>query len=215
MNPNKSVNRKTHLRWNRSFVLVVSVLVLLLGIVGASLAYLTMKTPAVKNEFTYGKVSCEVLEDFDGTVKSNVRIKNTGNIPAYIRARVVVTWKNEKGDIYGTKPVLGSAADEDNKNYDYSFDYNPSWICMTTDSGGLYFYFPEFIGPDAETDWMLYNFKKNENANVPEGYDLSVEILADAIQSEPVSAVEEAWGVTVRNGRITVQYGRITAGSGN
>lgn len=208
MNPNKPVNRKTRLRWNRSFVLVVSVLVLLVGIVGASLAYLTMKTPAVKNEFTYGKVSCEVLEDFDGTVKSNVRIKNTGNIPAYIRARVVVTWKNEKGDIYGTKPVLGSAADEDNKNYDYSFDYNPSWICMTTDSGGLYFYFPKFIEPDAETDWMLYNFKKSETANVPEGYDLSVEILADAIQSEPVSAVEEAWGVTVRNGSIT-------AGSGN
>ena len=215
MNPNKPVNRKTHLRWNRSFVLVVSVLVLLVGIVGASLAYLSMKTEPVKNEFAYGKVSCEVLENFDGTVKNNVRIKNTGNIPAYIRARVVVTWKNENGDIYGTKPVLGSAADEDNKNYDYSFDYNPSWICMTTDSGGLYFYFPEFIGPDAETDWMLYNFKKSENANVPEGYDLSVEILADAIQSEPVSAVEEAWGVTVRNGRITVQYGSITAGSGN
>ena len=35
MNPNKPVNRKTRLRWNRSFVLVVSVLVLLVGIVGA------------------------------------------------------------------------------------------------------------------------------------------------------------------------------------
>ncbi len=206
MNPNKSVNRKTRLRWNRSFVLVVSVLALLVGIVGASLAYLTMKTPAVKNEFTYGKVSCKVLEDFDGTVKNNVRIKNTGNIPAYIRARVVVTWKNENGDIYGTKPVLGE---------DYSFDFNSEkWIGMTTDSG-LYFYFPDPVELGAETDWMLYNFKKSENANVPEGYDLSVEILADAIQSEPVSAVEEAWGVTVRNGRITVQYGSITAGSGN
>ena len=206
MNPNKSVNRKTRLRWNRSFVLAASVLALLLGIVGASLAYLSMKTEPVKNEFTYGKVSCEVLEDFDGTVKNNVRIKNTGNIPAYIRARVVVTWKNENGDIYGTKPVLGE---------DYSFDFNSEkWIGMTTDSG-LYFYFPDPVELGAETDWMLYNFKKSENANVPEGYDLSVEILADAIQSEPVSAVEEAWGVTVRNGRITVQYGSITAGSGN
>ena len=206
MNPNKSVNRKTHLRWNRSFVLVVSVLALLVGIVGASVAYLSMKTGEVKNQFTYGKVSCEVLEDFDGTVKNNVRIKNTGNIPAYIRARVVVTWKNENGDIYGTKPVLGE---------DYSFDFNSEkWIGMTTDSG-LYFYFPDPVELGAETTWMLRDCKKTENANVPEGYDLSVEILADAIQSEPVSAVEEAWGVTVRNGRITVQYGRITAGSGN
>lgn len=210
MNPNKPVNRKTHLRWNRSFVLVVSVLVLLLGIVGASLAYLSMKTEPVKNEFTYGKVSCEVLEDFDGTVKNNVRIKNTGNIPAYIRARVVVTWKNEKGYIYGTKPVLGSAADEDNKNYDYSFDYNPNWICMTTDSGGWYFYFREPVEPGKETRWMINNFKKSETANVPEGYDLSVEILADAIQSQPAKAVEEAWGVTVES-----ESGSITAVSGN
>ena len=58
MNPNKSVNRKTRLRWNRSFVLAASVLALLLGIVGASLAYLSMKTEPVKNEFTSGKVSC-------------------------------------------------------------------------------------------------------------------------------------------------------------
>lgn len=199
MNPNKPVNRKTRLRWNRSFVLVVSVLVLLLGIVGASLAYLTMKTEPVKNEFTYGKVSCEVLEDFDGAVKSNVRIKNTGNIPAYIRARVVVTWKNENGDIYGTKPVLGE---------DYSFDFNSEkWIGMTTDSG-LYFYFPDPVELGAETTWMLRDCKKTENANVPEGYDLSVEILADAIQSQPAKAVEEAWGMTVQNGSIT-------AGSGN
>ena len=203
MNPNKPVNRKTRLRWNRSFVLVVSVLVLLVGIVGASLAYLTMKTPEVKNQFTYGQVSCEVLEDFDGTVKSNVRIKNTGNIPAYIRARVVVTWKNKNGDIYGTKPVLGE---------DYSLAINSNdnskWFNMTTDSGGLYFYFPDPVDLDKETDKMLYNFKKSETANVPEGYDLSVEILADAIQSQPAKAVEEAWGVTVDNGRIT-------AGSGN
>lgn len=202
MNPNKPVNRKTHLRWNRSYVLVVSVLVLLLGIVGASLAYLTMKTEPVKNEFAYGKVSCEVLEDFDGAVKSNVRIKNTGNIPAYIRARVVVTWKNENGEIYGTKPVL---------NEDYSLAINSNdnskWFNMTTDSGGLYFYFPDPVDPGAETTWMLHNCEKMENANVPEGYDLSVEILADAIQSEPVSAVEEAWGVTVRNGSITAVSG--------
>ena len=43
MNPNKSVNRKTRLRWNRSFVLAASVLALLLGIVGASLAYLRVR----------------------------------------------------------------------------------------------------------------------------------------------------------------------------
>ena len=37
----------------------------------------------------------------------------------------------------------------------------------------------------------------------PEGYHLSVEILASAIQSEPSSVVAEQWGVTVTDGNIT------------
>ena len=193
MNPNKPVNRKTRLRWNRSFVLVVSVLVLLVGIVGASLAYLTMKTPAVKNEFAYGKVSCEVLEDFDGTVKSNVRIKNTGNIPAYIRARVVVTWKNENGDIYGTKPQAG----------DYTLEINEAgW---KTDANG-YYYCTQPVAAGELTPILIKSCKPNDGRN-PEGYALSVEILADAIQSQPAKAVEEAWGMTVQNGVITAVSG--------
>lgn len=198
MNPNKPVNRKTRLRWNRSFVLVASVLVLLLGIVGASLAYLSMKTPAVKNEFTYGKVSCEVLEDFDGTVKNDVRIKNTGNIPAFIRARVVVTWKAADGSIYGAKPIAGT---------DYSFllpgVQNGDWLGSVDENGNPYYYCCQPVASNQETPALISNCRKLDNANVPEGYDLSVEILADAIQSEPAGAVEEAWGVTVENGVIT------------
>ena len=36
----------------------------------------------------------------------------------------------------------------------------------------------------------------------PEGYSLSVEIIADAIQSVPDKAVREAWNVTVADGKI-------------
>lgn len=194
MNPNKSVNRKTHLRWNRSFVLVVSVLVLLLGIVGASLAYLTMKTPAVKNEFTYGKVSCEVEEDFRDGVKKDVSIKNTGNIPAFIRVRLVFTWKDADGSVYGTAPQAG----------DYTLEINEAgW---KTDANG-YYYCTQPVAAGELTPILIKSCKPNDGRN-PEGYALSVEILADAIQSEPVSAVEEAWGVIVENGAIT-------AGSGN
>ena len=57
------------------------------------------------------------------------------------------------------------------------------------------------------TPILIKSCKPNDGRN-PEGYALSVEILADAIQSEPAKAVKEAWGMTVQNGRIT-------AGSGN
>lgn len=193
MNPNKSVNRKTRLRWNRSFVLVVSVLVLLVGIVGASLAYLTMKTPAVKNEFTYGKVSCEVEEDFRDGVKKDVSIKNTGNIPAFIRVRLVFTWKDADGSVYGTAPQAG----------DYTLEINEAgW---KTDANG-YYYCTQPVAAGELTPILIKSCKPNDGRN-PEGYALSVEILADAIQSQPAKAVEEAWGMTVQNGVITAVSG--------
>ena len=193
MNPNKPVNRKTRLRWNRSFVLVVSVLVLLLGIVGASLAYLTMKTPAVKNEFTYGKVSCEVEEDFRDGVKKDVSIKNTGNIPAFIRVRLVFTWKDADGSVYGTAPQAG----------DYTLEINEAgW---KTDANG-YYYCTQPVAAGKLTPILIKSCKPNDGRN-PEGYALSVEILADAIQSQPAKAVEEAWGMTVQNGVITAVSG--------
>ena len=193
MNPNKPVNRKTRLRWNRSFVLVVSVLVLLVGIVGASLAYLTMKTPAVKNEFTYGKVSCEVEEDFRDGVKKDVSIKNTGNIPAFIRVRLVFTWKDADGSVYGTAPQAG----------DYTLEINEAgW---KTDANG-YYYCTQPVAAGKLTPILIKSCKPNDGRN-PEGYALSVEILADAIQSQPAKAVEEAWGMTVQNGVITAVSG--------
>ena len=43
-----------------------------------------------------------------------------------------------------------------------------------------------------ETPVLITKCEKKGNA--PKDYDLSVEILADAIQSEPANAVMEAWG---------------------
>ena len=37
-----------------------------------------------------------------------------------------------------------------------------------------------------------------------ENYRLSVEIIAEAIQSQPDRAVKDAWGVTVINGMLSV-----------
>ena len=82
-------------------MLVLSLAVVLLVGVGTTIAYLISTPDAVKNVFIPSSVSCAVDEDFaNNQVKSNVRVKNTGDIDAYIRAEVVVTWKNENGEIY-------------------------------------------------------------------------------------------------------------------
>ena len=169
---------KSGFRWKRSGILLAAVIVLLAGAVGGTWAFLVAQSEPVQNNFTYAHVSCTIKEKFDGTTKSDVEIQNTGNIPAYIRARIVVTWKDTSGNVSAV-PV---------KDSDYTITFNgEKWTLQ-----GDYWYCNTAVNPDGFTPKLITECKKTGTA--PDGYDLSVEILADAIQSEPANAVKEAWG---------------------
>lgn len=174
---------KSGFRWKRSGILLAAVIVLLAGAVGGTWAFLVAQSEPVQNDFTYAHVRCTIDETFDGTTKSNVQIQNTGDISAYIRARIVVTWKDESGNVSAVVPV---------KDTDYTIEFNQKeW----TEKNG-YWYCNTVVDATGLTPKLITECKKKSNAKVPDGYDLSVEILADAIQSEPASAVTEAWKYT-------------------
>ena len=83
---NGRINRRT--RW----LIITVILVLLLSVgTGVALSYLSDKTAPVENTFEAGRVTCSVRETFNGSVKSDVKVKNTGNTEAYIRAAVIAT----------------------------------------------------------------------------------------------------------------------------
>ena len=174
---------KSGFRWKRSGILLAAVIVLLAGAVGGTWAFLVAQSESVQNNFTYAHVSCTINEEFDGTTKSNVKIQNTGDIPAYVRARIVVTWKDAKGNVSSTVPV---------KNTDYTIAFNENEKDWTQQ--GDYWYCKTAVDAGEETPVLITKCEKKGNA--PKDYDLSVEILADAIQSEPANAVKEAWGYT-------------------
>lgn len=170
---------KSGFRWKRSGILLAAVIVLLAGAVGGTWAFLVAQSEPVQNNFTYAHVRCTIDEKFENGVKSDVKIQNTGDIPAYIRARIVVTWKDANGNVSSTVPV---------KNTDYTIAFNEKdW----TQQGG-YWYCNTAVDVGGETPVLITKCEKKGNA--PKDYDLSVEILADAIQSEPANAVKEAWG---------------------
>ena len=159
---------------------IISVVLILTLAVGGTIAFLSTKTDPVVNTFNPSQVTCSVVEDFDGKTKTNVNVKNTGDIPAYIRARIVVTWKDASGNVSAV-PV---------KNTDYTIAFNETdWTQQ-----GDYWYCKTAVDAGGETPVLIIKCEKKGNA--PKDYDLSVEILADAIQSEPASAVTEAWGYT-------------------
>lgn len=139
----------------------------------------------------YAKVSCEVTEVFNNNTKEHVQVKNTGTTDAYIRATYVVNWVDAQGRIAASDP----------EGYSYSLTENPDSAWTEKDG---YFYYTSSIAPGASTAGSLLTCEVTYPEN-PE-YTLSVEVLAEAIQSTPDNAVQDAWGVTVNaDGKLTVQ----------
>lgn len=182
-----SRRRSARRHGGRPLALLLALILVVGAAAGGTLAWLTQTTGTANNNFVYGQVSCEVSENFDGvSTKQDVRIKNTGNIPAYIRATYVVNWLDKDGHIAASVP----------EGYSYSLTENPGGKWTKGTDG--YFYYLTPVAPDESTPGSLLTCTAVRPDN-PE-YRLSVEILATAIQSAPASAVNEAWGVTPPTG---------------
>lgn len=166
-------------------------LVLILGaVVGGTLAYLAARTDAIVNTFNPAKVDITVDENFNGKTKENVKITNTGDTDVYIRATYVVTWKDTDGNVYPEQPQP-----ED----DYTIGLNPDggWYHF---NGYYYYTYP--VASGASTG-VLIDLCTPVTGRAPEGYTLSVNVLASAIQSVPAEAVGQAWGVSIAPGSVT------------
>lgn len=154
-------------------LLAAAMLILVCG-VGGTLAYLVTQAGPVENEFTPGKVTSEVNENFNGTTKENVTIKNTGNVSAYIRAAIVVTWQDAQGN------TLPEAPGTD----DYAISINTSdW----TQNGG-YYYYKAAVPADGSTTNLINSCSQTKPYD--DGRRLCVEIIGSAIQSEGMGATD-------------------------
>ena len=164
--------------------LAILAALLLLGLtVGGSIAYLMMETEGVKNTFIPTKVTTEVDEKFDHEVKKDIKIKNTGDINAWIRAAVVITWQNDDGEVYGKKPEYGT---------DYTMSsLGAGWILGNDD----FFYYTSPVEPGKATD-VLYEEIKPVEGNDPDGYYLNVAIIGSGIQHKPADVFNDNWGVS-------------------
>lgn len=165
----------------RTAVLLIAVLLLISTAVGSTAAFLVTKTKPVVEAFAYAQVSCQVTD--------TMGVKNTGTAPAYIRASYAVNWRDGEGKI--------AAAGPEGYSCDLVKDPQGAWV----DGGDGYFYYPDPVDPGGEAPSLL-----TCSVLCPEEpvYTLSVEVVAEAIQSNPAGAAEEAWGVTVSDDVLTV-----------
>lgn len=181
--------RKPHKGRGRLAMMVLSV-VLLLGVtIGGTIAWLSTKTTPVTNTFTPAEVTCKVEEKFDNTtgVKSNVNVTNTGNIAVYIRVKLVTYRTNDAGH------HIGGTADLP------EFNLGENWV-----EYGDYYYYTLPVAPDKKPAANLAGSMTLEKSyNDADGGKQALDVMAEAIQSEPEKAVGEAWGVRISQGSVT------------
>lgn len=182
---------------NKITIFAICILAIALT-VGSTLAFLIDSDGPVENTFTGSKVTSEVVEEFKDGVKKDVKIKNTGDTPAYIRAAIVVTWKDaEGGNVLGQVPKPGE---------DYSIAYNTDE--QTEPAGkwakeGNYYYWSNPVEPGKTTGVLITECKQLKTITVGNTtYYLNVEIICSAIQAgqDGYGEAYNAWkGVAVND----------------
>lgn len=176
----------------RRFVLPIFLIIWLL-ICGVAVAYMVTRMESQKRLFVPAEVSCVVEEATDSpiTQKSSIKVKNTGNIEAYIRVRLVSYWVQE---IEGKTEIIAKESEMSD------FTVGTGWVRGSEDT----FYYVNPIEADGLTSnllgsELLLEEEENEDGTICRQV---VEVFAEAIQSKPEETVRTSWGVTVSDEKI-------------
>lgn len=149
--------------------------------VGPSYAYLKMEGSPAANTFSAAQsVDPAIDETFSGSTKSDVAV-NVGatDYSVYVRAAIVVTWKDASGNVLAVAPVLGT-------DYSMALDVGNENSKWTHDADGFYYY-SDAVASEDSTDPLIISSTALTPA--PEsGYFLSVEVLAQTIQAKGTAA---------------------------
>ena len=169
----------------KSLTALIALILIICLAVGGTVAFIVTQTQAVKNTFTPADVEVDIQEDFDGSIKKNVNVKNTGDTDAYIRVKLVTYMADSKGN-----PIAKNASIP-------SFDPGSDWsYCKSDDT----YYYGKPVAPNGTTSDLI----GSEGITLINGQ--VVEVLAEGIQSVPYNAVEEAWpAVEVVDGVLQVK----------
>ena len=167
------------LKWSgkKAVAFLCASLALATVVVGTTFAVLKMMTETHAVEFQPATVSVNKSTDGKGVV-------NDGNVDVYVRVAMIFTWEStsEENSIMSSSPILGT---------NYSFAVAEGW---TKAADGFWYY----LSPISPSKVQSVISSVELIGNAPAGYDLSVELLIDAIQADPSNAVTESWesGVT-------------------
>ena len=172
---------------------LVSFLMIGAAAISSTVAFLYTYDDPVVNKFIPSKVTTAVVEDIEPNpgVKSDVKIANTGDTTAWIRAAVVVTWQDKEGNVYGQMPVIGVDCETANcTQHDCHISYDKTkWGYE-----GGFWYCKDTVPANTESPVLITSCKPTGTSSPKEGYYLTVEILGSGIQTfQGVDNYKDAW----------------------
>ena len=162
-----------HHKWILSLLLVA-----LIG-VGATTAYLVSSSGVVKNTFASGNVDTEIDEDLSGENKI-VKIENQGELPVYVRARIVVGGAKAENVVYTTK----APSDEELVNSEkvYVILANTQDWAQATDATGAnnWYYYLKTLPAGEKTTELMTKVLVGGKAEIDENH-FTVTITQEAV----------------------------------
>ena len=188
---NATPERKPRHGTKRLSTLLLSVILVVTIAVGGTVAYLVTQDEPITNTFTPSHVNCEVTEDFNGTVKSNVNVTNIGDTEAYIRVKLVTYRVNEDRQHIGGTAIIPE------------FDPGTHWVKY-----GAYYYYTLPVKPDERPAAVLISsITLKDSYPDADGGKQVIEVMAEAIQSAPAEAIGQSWGVRITQDKVAYYNG--------
>lgn len=169
------------------------------ALASVAVAFMLRRAEVKSNYFTPAVVTCAVHEKVNGvevtgsaasgSVKSDITAENTGNTTVFLRLRLSACWVDAKGNTTGTPSVPLP-----------QITLRQNWL----DGGNGVYYYALPVEPGQSTTVLCEPMRMGTSVS-PTGAAVyqQITVLAEAVQALPEKAAQDAWGVTVKNGRIT------------
>ena len=190
-------------KMNRRILLLLSCIVLVAAFsAGSTLAYLSVRTDTIINQFEPGKVNGNIEETFENNIKSSIKVKNTGNIDCYVRILLIPYWVSQ----YGSR--VGEDA------WDLMVKFNETDWFAREEGGMIYYYHRSPIAPEELTGELLAGgFTIPLNASDDGTLYQALDVFAECFQAVLPDAVVLYWGVEVDEHGMLIEHNSEEEGS--
>ena len=176
---NESGNATSFEKRGKKKILVLIAAVLAICIVTATtvyaVQYIKAQTETVVDIFKRAEVACSVTQTNVTQTEIKFTIKNDSNVSVYLRVWIDPNWVKDDANYY-TDP-------------NFSISETANW---TQQTDGYYLYSGKIEPEDTATITV------SSTSAAPSGYTFDVNLMAEVIQSDPIKAVNEAWGYNIQ-----------------